>query len=75
MISSVFLLKIEKKKKKKERLEPLNKGPKWQNTHFSQIFKQNAPCLKLFRDMPCFETRFLENQVSNIKLNFWTIKL
>ena len=23
---------------------------------------------------PCFETRFLENRVSNVKLDFWKIK-
>ena len=28
--------------------------PKWGFTPFSQTFQQNAPCLKLFRDMPLF---------------------
>jgi len=29
-------------------------GRKWQNTHFAETFQQNAPCLKLFRDMSMF---------------------
>ena len=52
-----------------------NIRPKWQNTPFLQTFQQNAPCLKLFRDMPLFwnsifETRFLDNRV----IAKWNIK-
>ena len=48
--------------------------PKWGFIPFSQTFQQNAPCLKLFRNMPLFwnsifrkssfkcKTQFLDNR-------------
>ena len=29
-------------------------GPKWKYTPFVEKFQQNAPCLKLFKEMPLF---------------------
>ena len=36
---------------------------------FSQTFQENAPCLKLFRICPYFETRFSKSSF-NVKLDF-----
>ena len=49
--------------------------PKWGFTPFLQIFQQNAPCLKLIRDMPLFLNSICRKSSFNIKLYFWTIEL
>ena len=61
-----------------------NHRPKLAFTHFSQTFQQNAPCLKLIREMPLFwnsifykssfkcKTRFLEHRViANVDLEIF----